>query len=66
MTVSPTARLEGMLPESHAFLTVDEVVAIRLYSGPSYQPINVFLLQIVRRNASFFTAFLCMYLHQAF
>eukprot|EP01052_Picozoa_sp_SAG31_P027381 SAG31_NODE_2560_length_5482_cov_7.141373_4_plen_744_part_01 len=34
------------LPEANAFLTVDEVIAVRLYSGPAYQPINDFLRQI--------------------
>ena len=31
------------LPEKYAFLSLDEVLAIRLYSGPAYQPINTFL-----------------------
>ena len=34
------------MPESHAFLTLDEVLAVRLYSGPSYQPLNNFLRQV--------------------
>lgn len=34
-----------LLPESHAFLTRDELLSIRLYSGPAYQPINAFLRQ---------------------
>ena len=32
--------------EDHAFLTLSETVAVRLYSGPSYQPINTYLRQI--------------------
>ena len=28
----------AMLPEAHAFLTREEVIGIRLYSGPAYQP----------------------------
>jgi hypothetical protein len=35
-----------MLPDEHAFLNLDEVIAVRLYSGPAYQPINTFLRQI--------------------
>ena len=31
------------LPEEHAYLTRDEVIAVRIYSGPAYQPINEFL-----------------------
>jgi len=34
------------LPESHAFLTRDDVLAVRLYSGPAYQPINNWLRQV--------------------
>ena len=34
------------LDEDHAFLTLDETLAVRLYSGPAFQPINVFLRQI--------------------
>jgi hypothetical protein len=44
------ARQEGrehkLLPEDHAFLTRDEVLSVRLYSGPAYQPINLFLRSI--------------------
>ena len=42
-------RKEGhgvLLDEGHAFLTLDEVLAVRLYSGPAYQPLNTFLRQI--------------------
>ena len=36
----------SLLPEAAAYLTLEEVLAVRLYSGPAYQPINVFLRQI--------------------
>lgn len=36
----------ALLPEEHAFLTLDEVLSVRLYSGPAYQPINAFLREI--------------------
>ena len=29
-----------LLPDSHAFLTLNEILALRLYSGPAFQPIN--------------------------
>ena len=32
----------------HAMLTLDEVLSVRVYSGPTYQPINGFLRQIGR------------------
>jgi len=35
-----------LLPEAHAYLSIDEVLAVRIYSGPAYQPINNFLRQI--------------------
>ncbi len=34
-----------LLEDEFAFLTLDEVIAVRLYSGPSYQPLNDFLRQ---------------------
>ena len=34
------------LPEEHAYLTRDEVLAVRLYTGPGYQPLNDFLRQL--------------------
>jgi len=37
-----------MLPEDGAYLTIEEVLAVRLYSGPAYQPINEFLRQAGR------------------
>lgn len=40
------AGLDGSLPEEFAFLSLEEVLAVRLYSGPAYQPINEFLRQI--------------------
>ena len=49
-------RAEGhglMLSEEHALLTMEEVLAVRLYSGPAYQPINTFLRQISSLTASF-------------
>mmetsp|Transcript_10032 Transcript_10032/g.33142 ORF Transcript_10032/g.33142 Transcript_10032/m.33142 type:complete len:689 (-) Transcript_10032:115-2181(-) len=38
----------GKLPEEFAFLTLDEVLGVRLYSGPAYEPINTFLRQVMR------------------
>ena len=35
-----------MLTDEHAFLKLEEVLAVRLYTGPAYQPINAFLRQI--------------------
>ena len=34
------------LPEEECELTRDEVIAVRLYSGPAFQPINEFLRQV--------------------
>jgi hypothetical protein len=31
------------LPEAHAFLSLEEVLAVRLFSGAGYQPVNDFL-----------------------
>ena len=42
-----------MLPEHDAYLTLEEVLAVRLYSGPAYQPINDFLRQIGRLSGTF-------------
>ena len=33
-------------PAASAFLSLDETLAVRLYSGPSFGPINAFLRQI--------------------
>ena len=35
-----------LLDEADAYLTIDETLAVRLYSGPAYQPINDFLREI--------------------
>ena len=36
-----------LLPEQkYAYLTMEEVLAVRMYSGPAYQPINTFLRSI--------------------
>lgn len=35
-----------LLPEKYAYLTMEEVLAVRMYSGPAYQPINTFLRSI--------------------
>jgi len=37
-----------MSSDDHAYLTRDEMLAVRLYSGPTYQLINGFLRQIAR------------------
>jgi hypothetical protein len=34
------------LPEDHSELNLDEVLAVRLYTGPGFQPINNFLRQL--------------------
>lgn len=51
-----TLKREGFglakLPETFAFLSLEEVLSIRLYSGPAYQPINDFLRQIARVSGS--------------
>ncbi len=36
----------GGTDEGPGLLTLDEVLAVRLYSGPAYQPINTFLRQL--------------------
>ena len=41
------------LPESYALLTRDEVLAVRLYSGPAYQPLNGFLRQVSHLSGDF-------------
>lgn len=38
--------IDGRLPEDCAYLDLNECLAVRLYSGPAYQPINEFLRQI--------------------
>ena len=42
-----------MLPEEQAYLSLDEVLAVRLYSGPAFQPINEFLRQLGRLTSDF-------------
>jgi len=42
-----------MLPEKHAFLTKEEVLAVRMYSGPAYQPINTFLRAVSQLSGGF-------------
>ena len=37
----------------HAMLTLDEVLSVRVYSGPIYQPINGFLRQIGRLTGGY-------------
>ena len=41
-----SARGEALMPASHAKLSMEEVLAVRLYSGPAFQPINTFLRQV--------------------
>eukprot|EP00316_Scyphosphaera_apsteinii_P006428 CAMPEP_0119302062 /NCGR_PEP_ID=MMETSP1333-20130426/3736_1 /TAXON_ID=418940 /ORGANISM="Scyphosphaera apsteinii, Strain RCC1455" /LENGTH=95 /DNA_ID=CAMNT_0007304309 /DNA_START=18 /DNA_END=301 /DNA_ORIENTATION=+ len=41
------------LPAEHCELTKDEVLAVRLYTGPGYQPINDFLRQLQRLDGRF-------------
>ena len=41
------------LEDEHAFLTLDEVLAIRLYSGPAFQPINAFLRNVSKLDGQF-------------
>ena len=40
------AGMQSRLPHENALLTLDEVLAVRLYSGPSYTPINDWLRQV--------------------
>ena len=40
------AKPTSMMADEHALLTLDEVLAVRLYSGPAFQPLNSFLRQI--------------------
>jgi len=40
------------LLEEDAFLTKDEVRAVRLYSGPAYQPVNTFLREVSQLQKS--------------
>ena len=40
------------LPDEHCELTLDEVLSIRLYTGPGYAPVNDFLRQLGRLDRS--------------
>lgn len=42
----------GSLPEDVAYLTMNELLGVRLYSGPAYQPLNGFLRDISRVRPS--------------
>ena len=44
------------MPAEHALLNLDEVLSVRLYSGPAYQLINGFLRQIGELTGSFRSA----------
>jgi len=48
-----TSGLGNNLPESYALLTLDEVLAVRLYSGPAYQVLNGFLRQVSHLSGDF-------------
>ena len=41
------------LHADHAYLTRDEVLAIRLYSGPAFQPINSFLREVAKLSGDY-------------
>lgn len=41
------------LPKEYAFLTKEEVLAVRLYSGPAFQPINDFLRQLAHLKGAY-------------
>ena len=41
------------LAEQYAFLTLNEVTALRLYSGPAYQPINAFLRNVTKVTGAY-------------
>ena len=45
-------RQQSMMADEHALLTRDEVLAVRLYSGPAFQPLNSFLRQISTLNGA--------------
>ena len=51
--------IRSRLPEEFAFLTLDEVLAVRLYSGPAYQPLNDFLRQIAHLSGAHRRALVC-------
>ena len=41
------------LEDEFAYLSVDDVLAIRLYTGPAYQPINAFLREVSKLTGSY-------------
>jgi len=41
------------LLEQDAFLSLDEVLAVRLYSGPAFQPINTFLREVSKLSVEY-------------
>ena len=43
----------AQLHEEDALLTREEVLAVRLYSGPGYQPVNEFLRQVARLSGDY-------------
>ena len=45
---APSSSAVPPLDPSRDLLTLDEVLAVRLYSGPAYQPINTFLRQFAK------------------
>ena len=42
-----------LMTEEDAFLTLDDIIAIRLFSGPAYQPINRFLREVSKVEGVF-------------
>ena len=42
-----------LLNEVDALLTLDEVLAVRLYSGPAFQPINAFLREVGKLSGEY-------------
>ena len=42
-----------LLSEGDALLSLEEVLAVRLYSGPAFQPINAFLREIGKLTGEF-------------
>ena len=53
MLMSPTSPTNcRLLDERDALLTIEEVLAVRLYSGPAYKPINEFLRDLGQLKTS--------------
>lgn len=48
----PSEAIRERLSEAHALLTLEEVLSVRLYSGPAFQPINSFLRQVARLSGA--------------